>query len=80
MGILHPGKQPADFHDAELNLAIEHAINHKTISQQQLVGWINILSYLMQIFAWLTENYQLNKLLIRGAGIMALNTMACTNY
>ncbi|MBX2962856.1 MAG: hypothetical protein KF687_10115 [Cyclobacteriaceae bacterium] len=63
-------KQPADFHDMQnLNLAIEHAINHKTISQQQLVGWINMLSPFENAnrSAWLTENYQLNKLLIRGA-------------
>lgn len=62
--------QPTDFHDMQnLNLAIENAINHKTVNQEGLQRWIGLLSPFEneQQANWFESNYHIDKLLIRGA-------------
>jgi energy-coupling factor transporter ATP-binding protein EcfA2 len=63
-------KQPADFHDMQnLNLAIEHAINLKVLSPDQVSKWLSILSPFEQreYSQWMNENFHQDKLMIRGA-------------
>lgn len=63
-------KQPANFHDMQdLNLAIEHAINRKAVPNDVIDNWLAILSPFERQgnSKWLNENYQADKLLIRGS-------------
>lgn len=63
-------KQPAGFHNMQdLNLAIEHAINLKAVPKNVIDQWLAILSPFERTAntPWLNENYQADKLLIRGS-------------